>query len=157
MTSLLWNLILAGVWAVLIGEVNVENLGFGFVLVYVVLATLRPFPGSAAYAARLPRGIGLLVFFLWELVLSSLRVARGVLSPRPRFRPGIVGVPLDAETDGEITLLACIVTLTPGTLSLGVSADRKTLFIHTMWVEDPEEFRREIKEGYERRVLEFLR
>ncbi|MEN8150722.1 MAG: Na+/H+ antiporter subunit E [Planctomycetota bacterium] len=107
--------------------------------------------------SRIPRGLGLLFFFLWELVLSSIRVARDVLSPRPRFKPGIVGVPLDAETDAEITLLACLITLTPGTLSLDVSEDRKTLYVHAMRVEDPEAFRREIKAGFERRVLEFLR
>jgi multicomponent Na+:H+ antiporter subunit E len=150
-------MVLGGVWAVLVGEVDVENLGFGFVLGYALLAVLRPLPGSAAYAARLPRAFGLLLFFLWELLLSSLRVARDVLSPRPRFRPGIVGVPLDVESDGEITLLACIITLTPGTLSLDVSDDRKTLYVHSMWVEDPEEFRREIKEGFERRVRELMR
>ena len=90
-------------------------------------------------------------------MLSSLRVARDVISPRPRFRPGIVGVPLDAETDGEITLLACLITLTPGTLSLDVSEDRKTLFVHSMWIGDPDGFRREIKDGFERRVLELMR
>ena len=107
--------------------------------------------------ARLPRGVFLLFFFLGELVLSSVRVAWDVLSPNPGFRPGIVGVPLDARTDSEITLLATLITLTPGTLSLDVSEDRKTLYVHAMRVEDPEAFRREIKDGFERRVLELLR
>ena len=111
-------------------------------------------PGALA---RIPRGVFLLFFFLGELVLSSVRVAWDVLSPNPRFRPGIVGVPLDAKTDEEITLLACLVTLTPGTLSLDVSEDRKTLYIHAMRVEDPDTFRKEIKDGFERRVLELLR
>jgi len=157
MNALLLNMLLAGIWAVLMGDVNLENLGFGFLLGFAIIAGLRPFPGAAAYASRVPRGILLLLYFLWELVLSSLHVAWAVISPDPKFRPGIVGVPLDAKTDEEITLLACLITLTPGTLSLDVSSDRKTLYIHSMWVTDPEEFRREIKDGFERHVLEFLR
>ncbi|MBW3600685.1 MAG: Na+/H+ antiporter subunit E, partial [Planctomycetes bacterium] len=60
-------------------------------------------------------------------------------------------------TDDEITLLANLITLTPGTLSLDVSEDRKTLFVHAMYIEDPEKLRRHVKEGMERRVLELLR
>ena len=157
MSALLLNLLVSMVWAVLMGEVNLENLGFGFLLGFAVLAWLRPFPGAAKYTSKLPRGILLLAYFLWELLLSSFRVARDVLSPNPKIKPGIIGVPLDAKTDNEITLLACLVTLTPGTLSLDVSDDKKTLYVHSMWVTDPEQVRREIKDGFERRVLELMR
>jgi multicomponent Na+:H+ antiporter subunit E len=155
--ALLLNLLVAMVWAVLMGEIDLENLGFGFLLGYAVLAWLRPVPGARKYTTRLPRGIVLLLYFLWELILSSFRVARDVLSPHPKIKPGIIGVPLDAKTDNEITLLACLITLTPGTLTLDVSDDRKTLYVHSMWVTDPESVRREIKDGFERHVLEFLR
>ena len=121
---------------------------------------------------RIARAAGLFLFFVWELVLSSLRVARDVLlvsmisiglsvlmrarEASGRFRPGIVAVPLDLESDAGITLLACLVTLTPGTLSLDVSEDKKTLYVHAMRVDDPEAFRREIKDGFERRVRGIL-
>ncbi|NNJ70240.1 MAG: Na+/H+ antiporter subunit E, partial [Kiritimatiellales bacterium] len=71
--------------------------------------------------------------------------------------PGVIGIPLDAETDLEITMLANIISLTPGTLSLDVSEDRKTLYIHAMYVINPEDLRNEIKDGLERRLLELLR
>jgi multicomponent Na+:H+ antiporter subunit E len=66
-------------------------------------------------------------------------------------------LPLDARTDEEITMLANLVTLTPGTVCLDVSEDRRTMFIHAMFVNDPDELRNEIKQGLERRVLELLR
>ena len=66
-------------------------------------------------------------------------------------------MPLDAKTDAEITLLANVVTLTPGTLSLDVSPDRSTLYVHAMFLESPEALRRDIKEGFEKRILELLR
>ena len=75
----------------------------------------------------------------------------------PLMRPGVIGIPLDAKTDLEITMLANVISLTPGTLSLDVSPDRKTLYIHAMYVVDPDELRREIKDGLERRLMELLR
>jgi multicomponent Na+:H+ antiporter subunit E len=68
-----------------------------------------------------------------------------------------VAIPLDVETDVEITLLANLITLTPGTLSMDISDDRKVLYVHAMYVDDPEALRAEIKNGFERRVLEMLR
>ena len=61
------------------------------------------------------------------------------------------------RTDLEITLLANLITVTPGSFSLDVSDDRSVLYVHAMYVDDPEALRREIKDGFERRVLELLR
>jgi multicomponent Na+:H+ antiporter subunit E len=60
-------------------------------------------------------------------------------------------------SDNEITMLSNLLTLTPGTLSLDVSADRKVLYVHAMYIDDVDEVRRKIKEGFERRILEVLR
>jgi len=68
-----------------------------------------------------------------------------------------VRVPLDAKTDLEITLLANLISLTPGTLSLDVSENGEFLFVHTMYVHDKEEFIHSVKNGFERKVLELLR
>ena len=62
-----------------------------------------------------------------------------------------------ARTDAEITLFSNVVSLTPGSLSLEVSPDRSTLYVHAMFLDDPEVFRRELKQGFERRVLELMR
>ena len=107
--------------------------------------------------AILFRLFGFLFFFLWELVKSNLRVAVDVVTPKHRMKPGVVAVPLDVDKDEEITLLANLISLTPGTLSLDVSDDKKVLYVHAMYVEDPEAFRKEVKEGFERRVKELLR
>jgi multicomponent Na+:H+ antiporter subunit E len=69
----------------------------------------------------------------------------------------VVAIPLEASTDVEITLLANLVTLTPGSLSIDVSPDRGCLFVHAMFVENPDQLRSDIKQGFERRVVELLR
>ena len=89
-----------------------------------------------------------------KLVKANLRVAWEVLTPKHHMRPAIIAIPLDAESDLQITILANFITLTPGTLSLDVSPDRKTLYVHAMYVDDVDAFRREIKEKLEQRVIE---
>jgi multicomponent Na+:H+ antiporter subunit E len=73
-----------------------------------------------------------------------------------QLRPGVVAVPLDLKTRVGIVFLANMITLTPGTLSLDISVDRKMLYVHTVWLEDADKFRNAIKQEYERRVREIV-
>jgi multicomponent Na+:H+ antiporter subunit E len=154
---ILWNLILALAWAALIGQFSLLNFSVGYALGYMLLWIARRALGPSAYFQRTWRFVAFVGFYFWKLLLANLRVAYDVLTPRHYMRPGVVAIPLDARTDGEITLLANLMTLTPGTLSLDVSTDRRVLYLHALYIDDPEALRREIKEDYERRVLELMR
>lgn len=151
------NLLLAIIWYAAVGRGGVAELMFGFAVGYAVLWWLKPLLGPTVYFNKLPKGALFLLFFIKELVLSTLRVAYDVVTPAAHRRPGVVGIPLDAGTDLEIVSLSSLVTLTPGSLSLDISDDRKMLFVHSMFAKDPEQVRRHIKEGYEARVLDLLR
>ena len=96
------------------------------------------------------------VYLVVELIVSSIKVAWDVITPRHRAKPGILAVPLDVRSDAAVTVLANLVSLTPGSLSLDVSEDRSTLFVHVMFIENLESVRAEIKEKIERRVKEAL-
>ena len=96
------------------------------------------------------------VLFVKELILSAWMVARVVLTPGRRWRPAIVSIPLATTSDVGITLLADMVTLTPGTTSLHVSDDRQTLFVHVIDTDDIEKTVAGIKDGFERKILEVL-
>ena len=158
MDLFIYNILLSLLWALLTGEVSVGSLATGFVLGYVALVLLYPTTGGkTSYFQKTMQFIRFALFFTKELTVSSYRVAMDVVKPLPLMRPGVIGIPLDAETDLEITMLANIISLTPGTLSLDVSPDRKTLYIHAMYVTNPDDLRREIKDGLERRLLELLR
>ncbi len=84
---------------------------------------------------------------------------RAPLAPASYVCPGVIAIPLDARTDAEITLLANLITLTPGSVSLDLSEDRRVLYVHAMYIDggDVEAYRRSVKDGLERRVLELLR
>jgi multicomponent Na+:H+ antiporter subunit E len=158
MRTLVWNVGLAVLWAGMTGRLTVASLVTGLVLGFLVLLIVRRPLGVAHPLARVRHLVSLLLFFVWELVLANLRVAWDVVTPRYRMRPGVVAVPLKARTDVEITLLANMVSLTPGTLSLDVSDDRRVLYVHAMYLHDDRgRVVRSIQDGFERRLLEVLR
>ena len=151
------NLLLALGWCAVVGRFTLLDLTAGFVIGYLVLWLVRPLYGPTRYFERFLLLPALVLFFLRELVVSSLRVAWDVITPPVYSRPGIVAVPLDLQGEVAITLLANLVSLTPGTLSLEVSEDRKTLYVHAMYADPPEQVRQSIKGGLERRLLEIMR
>jgi len=157
MSLFLLNILLAFAWMAFTGNITPANFGVGFALSYAMLWLVQYPSGDLGYFAKFPKVVLFSIFFFIELTKANLRVAYDVLTPMHQMRPGIVAIPLDAETDIEITFLANLITLTPGTLSLDVSSDRRVLYIHDMYIDDVDKVRREIKGGYERRVLEIVR
>ena len=148
------NIMLSIAWAALLGEFSTVNMIAGFVFGYFMLWIMQYIWGSTNYSAKLWQVITFVGFFIKELFIANLRVAYSVLAPASQMRPSIVAIPLDIESDAEITMLANLITLTPGTLSLDVSSDRKVLYVHGMHVYDLEQFRQDIKNGFERKVRE---
>ena len=157
MTPFVINLALAVGWSALFSAFTLPSLVTGFAVGYAILWVLSPLFSESRYCQKLLSLVRLTIFFLWELLVSSLQVAWDVLTPTQRSRPGIVAVPIEAKTELEITTLANLVSLTPGTLSLDLSSDRKILYVHAMFVDNPETIRLDIKKGMEHRVLETLR
>lgn len=101
--------------------------------------------------------LSLLLLFIRELVMSALKVAWLVVQPKLTIRPAIIAYPLTVTTDLQITLLANMITLTPGTLSVDVSADRKTLYVHAIDMDSKEDLIGSIAASFERKILEVLR
>jgi multicomponent Na+:H+ antiporter subunit E len=150
--------ILALVWAGATGNFSGLNLLFGGLIGGVAVLLLRQnlMGGKTLRRARL--GIELLLVLLYELVLSAIRVGMVVLQPNIRnaIKPAIVAVPLTVKSDAEITLLANMITLTPGTLSMDVSEDRKVLLVHALVAPDREALIAEIAGGFETRIKELF-
>lgn len=129
----------------------------GFLIGAGFLVLMRRFFSSPLYFRKVWAIWKLFVLFLKELLLSSIAVLRQVLSPRLHMRPGIFTVQTELRSDGEITLLACLITLTPGTLTMEVSPDQSTLYIHAIDIEDAEELADQIKGSFERAIMEVTR
>jgi multicomponent Na+:H+ antiporter subunit E len=155
MNVVLLTIIFAIGWAAATSSFTLPNLLLGTAVAAGGLYIVRRYVTRPSFFPRALRIIALGVTFVRELVLSALRVARLVIRPdlNAHIRPAIVAFPLTATSDAEITLLANLITLTPGTLSVDVSEDRRCLFIHAIHVTDREAFIREIADGFERQVM----
>jgi multicomponent Na+:H+ antiporter subunit E len=152
-----WNLLLALAWCAAWGRISMAEVAIGFVVGYAVLGCLLPGDGTARYVRRVPRVLAFACVYLVEVVRSTLLIAWDVVSPRPHHRPGILAAPLGDETDLEIAVLANLITFTPGTVALDVSRDRRVLFVHDMFIHDPESSREHIRNRYGRWVRGILR
>lgn len=103
---------------------------------------------------KIALSISFILYIFWEIVLSNFRVAADVVRPKPKAKPGVISVPVDCKSAIEIALFANIISLTPGSLTLDISEDHKTLFVHSMFIDDIEGLRKELKEKFEKPILE---
>jgi len=153
--SSLLALVLACLWVLFTSDASPWNLLVALVYGFTIAVWITPVPRQEVrinWLYLLPFG----AWVCWELLKSSASVAIEVVRPSPRRRPAIVDVPLDATCDSQLALLSHVITLTPGTMVMGLSQDRRSLRLHGMFVDDPQGFVDDIKGDFERRVLELL-
>lgn len=152
------NLILMAAWVLITGEFTPVNSLAGFILGYLTLLMVDRMEGIDSgihgYVRRLPRLIRFGFYFIGSIVRANFEMVRTVLMPEGRLKPAIVAVPLALTNPAAITIFANWITLTPGTLSLDISDDRKTLFVHTFQCEDEGRFVEDLKRDFESRVME---
>lgn len=133
----------------------------GTMLLGALLAVLLPLYSSNFWPdrpkVRRPwRLLALLGVVLWDIVIANFQAAKLILGPRRALRPGFVIVPLDLHDPVAITMLTSFISLTPGTVSAELSADRKTLAVHALDVEHPDQVIEHIKRRYEAPLVEIF-
>lgn len=151
------NLLLSFIWVALTGSMYYTNFLFGFLLGFFILWVMNRNEVDQRYFYRVPKTISFLFFFLYQMIIANLQVAYDVITPKYFFKPGIVKYKMDAKSDFEINLLSTFISLTPGTLILDISEDKKILYIHVMYLHDKQKFMTELKNNVERKLLEILR
>lgn len=152
----LMNLLLSFIWVALTGSMNYSDFLFGFLLGFFILWILNQDDSDERYFNRVPKTIGFFFYFLYEMLVANIQVAYDLITPRYFFKPGIVRFPLKATSDLEINLLSIFIALTPGTLVLDVSDDKKSIYIHVMYLKSREKFVSRIQHA-ETKLLEILR
>lgn len=151
----LWmlTLVLAVVWCFLSGAITLANFLMGMLMGALTLVLFRPFfpwsPSPLRLFRKIPAFLRYLVHFLYELVKANLQVVYLALHPKMPIRPGIIAFATRHQSPLGTTLLANSITLTPGTLTMDVASDGRTLYIHTLDIAHPEEVREGIRRGLE--------
>ena len=143
-------------WLLLNNSLHPGHIVLGAAIGWVLpLVTARFWPATVAIS-RPWRVVAFTAMVIYDVIVANLRVARAVLGPVSRLRPGFARVPLDLTTDVGITVLAQTITLTPGTLSADLSPDRRTLIVHYLDEPDAESVVAGIKSRYERPLKEIF-
>ena len=134
---------------------------FGNILLAAILAWLIPLGVSRVRTVAVPirkplKLISFLGLLLVDIIISNLVVAKQVLGAPERLQPGFIAIPLDLKKALPITLLASTISLTPGTVSIEISKDRKTLYVHALHVEHEAKLVDRIKYRYEKPLKEIF-
>lgn len=157
MNLLTLNIVLAVFWMLINGNFSIFDFSVGFVVGFLSLSLTQASTGKLSYGRQAWAAFRLLAFFLKEVVITSIKVVWDVLTPTHLSDPSIIRYPLDAKSDLEIMLLANMISMTPGSLTLDISEDRSCLIIHAMFAEDKDAIIAELKNGLEKRLLEVTR
>jgi multicomponent K+:H+ antiporter subunit E len=139
-----------------------NSLSAGHILLGLILALLIPWLTSGFWPERIRiQKPWILIKFtgvvLWDILIANIAVAKLILSHNDTLKPGFIELELDIQTPIGISLLANTISLTPGTVSCDLSADRKHLIIHALHLEDPEATINEIKQRYEQPLIEVFK
>mgnify|MGYP003497713678 FL=1 len=156
--NFLLNILLTLVWVALTGELNYTNFGFGFTVGFLLLWFLnRRRTSNHDYFLRVPKIFAFMFNFLYDMIRANIEVTIDVIAPNYNMKPGIVKYEMDAKSDFEITMLANMIALTPGTVVIDISKDKRYMFIHAMYLKDIEGFKRNLKDRTEKKLLEIIR
>ena len=158
MIAFVINVAVALGWSLLWGSGSPEVVFAGFLLGYGSLWLVRPLiPAGDQYFSTTLNTAVLAAYFMKELVKSCIDVARLALTPGLRLNPGIVRFPVGPIGEGEVTVLANLITLTPGTLTVDFDADAECLYVHCLHVEDESAIVEGLRTGMLRQVQKVFR
>ncbi|GGC92362.1 Na(+)/H(+) antiporter subunit E [Thalassobacillus devorans] len=151
------NIVIALMWMFLSESYTFTTFLVGYIIGIILLYVLRRFIPDAFYLNRVLKVIKLLLLFNKELILSNIDIVKLVYKPKLDVQPGIFALPTELKSNWEITMLANLISLTPGTLSIAVSEDYSKIYIHAMDIPDVVKSINDIKESFEKAIMEVTR
>ncbi len=148
--------ILILLWLLLVNSIHPGHVVLASILSWVIAYTTRSFWPQAMQTKK-PLLAGLyLARLMWDILVANWQVARMILLPSRRLQPAFITYPLTLEMDFTITLLANTISMTPGTVVVDFSHDRRSLLIHALHALDNDEAIAEIKHRYEMPLKEIF-
>ena len=149
------NVLLAFVWLFLDTSNTAVEFAVGFALGAVITGFYAKLSGSGDfYLYRFLKFLKFLLVCLYEMYVACFQVWALVLTPKLDLKPGVIRMEVDLPTDFQLVFLATLINLTPGTLTLEVSPDKKTLYVHALNINDAEKIIGGICRNFENGIRE---
>ncbi|PQD95166.1 Na+/H+ antiporter subunit E [Pradoshia eiseniae] len=152
--QIILNMILALTWMFLTTSATGSSFVIGYLLGAIILYLFRRFFDTPFYLRKVVSVVKLLLIFIRELLIANLDVFKAILRPKLELKPGIFSYETTLKKDWQITLLANMITLTPGTLVMEISPDNQTLYIHALNIGEIDEMTAGIRDSFERVIKE---
>lgn len=141
------HLLFSLLWASLLGAFDFLTLLSGFALGLGLFRLTLNKP-SLLYRKHVYGLLRFGLFYLKEILTSNLRIATDILRGKPKIQPGIVAIDTQQLGPKAKVIVANLITMTPGTVSLDLSEDGATLFVHCLYLDDPEGTRAAMQKDY---------
>lgn len=153
------NLCIAALWFLLKDDPNASFSNFvaGFLVGVFILYAVHRFFGTRFYLNRVMKIIKLILIFTHELLMSSVSVIKTVMQPKLNITPGIFTYKTELKGDYQVTVLALLLTLTPGSVVMEVSEEGDLFYIHAMDLEEAKESIVRSIGKFEQAILEVTR
>ncbi len=143
------------VWLLLNGF-SAGQLVLGLFLGWLIPLITAPYTDHQSRAGK-PLLIGRYILrLLWDIVVSNIEVARRVLGRNQKLNPGFIAYPLALTGDFPLTVLASTISLTPGTVSVDFSEDKRWLYIHALHIDSEDGIISDIRQRYEQPLREIF-
>jgi len=139
-----------------------NTMSMGHIVLGSILGILVPWFTSSFWPEKIHLGspkVMIKFFFVvvYDIVVANITVAKLILGSNDSLNPGFLEVHLDIEHPLGISVLASTISLTPGTVSSDLSFDRKILIVHSLHIIDEEAEIKEIKNRYEKPLMEIFK
>lgn len=130
----LLNLFITLLWVLLKdeSELYLQTIMTGFIVGAFITLLMRRFFGGQFYLIRVYAILKLIIIFISETLQSSVVVIKHILSPKINIEPGIFTYETTLRSEWEVTALAMLLTLTPGSVVMEISETGNVLYIHAM-------------------------
>lgn len=155
--QILLNLLIAMTWMLLHDSWNMLTFVIGFILGAFIIFAMRRFFPTPFYGLKLWSILKLLGLFCSELLVSSVVVIGQIIRPRLNIRPGIFRMKTRMRNEWELTMLANLMTLTPGSVILEIAPDEGILYVHAMDVPSMKKGILRTKDRFENVIIEVMR
>jgi len=155
-SRILFHIVLALLWCMMHNSFHPATFIVGYLLAWASTSMLKVLTTYKPYRMNVWEGIKLFFIFLKEMIVANLQIAYIIITPPLNIKPGLIEYPLDLKNEGAIVLLANMISLTPGTLSVDIASDRKYIYVHAMVMETPEQMKQQIKNTFEKRIQKMM-
>ncbi|PZP23687.1 Na+/H+ antiporter subunit E [Pseudomonas kuykendallii] len=150
------SLLLIVMWLLLTNSLALGQLLLGGLLGVAIPLLCRPFLLEVPPVRKPVKLVSFALLVLYDIVIANLHVARLVLGRRDRLRPAFVEVPIEIRDEFVLAVLSSVLSLTPGTVSAGLSPDHSLLLLHVLDLEDADDLVAQVKSRYEAPLLEIF-